>query len=246
MNPRQPSTVEVTINGQPADGRPLSRRAAMQWVMAAVAASALPPSNALAQPVGRTTTPQENAARVPGGSNVQGYGVDVDLIKVYKPGTFWPLILTPEQRKTATALADLILPSDAYGPAASEVGVVEMVDEWVSAPYALQQADRPVVVDGLNWIDAESIKRFAKGVAEVTDAQRRAIADDVCFTETAKPAFKKGAAFFSAFRSLCAAAYYATPAGWKAIGYVGNVALPSFDGPPPEVLKKLGVTQTVA
>jgi len=26
---------------------------------------------------------------------------------------------------------------------------------------------------------------------------------------------------------------------------VGNVALPSFDGPPPEVLQKLGVTQTV-
>ena len=41
------------------------------------------------------------------------------------------------------------------------------------------------------------------------------------------------------------AAAYATPAGWEAIGYVGNVALPKFDGPPAEVLAKLGVTQTV-
>jgi hypothetical protein len=42
-----------------------------------------------------------------------------------------------------------------------------------------------------------------------------------------------------------AGAYYATPAGWKAIGYVGNTPLTSFDGPPAEVLEKLGVTQTV-
>ena len=40
-------------------------------------------------------------------------------------------------------------------------------------------------------------------------------------------------------------AYYATPQGWEAIGYVGNIPLTSFDGPPPEVLKQLGVEQTV-
>ena len=57
--------------------------------------------------------------------------------------------------------------------------------------------------------------------------------------------FRKPAQFFSRFRTVCASAYYATPEGWKAIGYIGNVALPSFDGPPPEVLEKLGITQTV-
>ena len=62
----------------------------------------------------------------------------------------------------------------------------------------------------------------------------------------AKPEFRKAAEFFNRFRSLCAAAYYATPPGWEAIGYVGNVALAKFDGPPPEVLERLGVTQTVA
>ena len=53
------------------------------------------------------------------------------------------------------------------------------------------------------------------------------------------------ASFFSRFRSLAAGAYYGTPEGWKAIGYIGNIPLPSFDGPPPEVLAKLGVEQTV-
>ena len=40
-------------------------------------------------------------------------------------------------------------------------------------------------------------------------------------------------------------AYYGTPAGWKAIGYVGNTPLASFDGPPQEVLDRVGVQQTV-
>src|SRR5205085_1135295 len=127
-------------------------------------------------------------------------------------------------------LADTILPKDQYGPAASEVGVVDMIDEWISAPYPNQQADRPVILDGLAWLDAESAKRFGgKAFADLPAEQKCAICDDVCYAGAAKPEFKKAAHFFSQFRSLCAGAYYATPAGWKAIGYVGNVALPSFD-----------------
>jgi hypothetical protein len=141
-----------------------------------------------------------------------------------------------------TAQAPPAFPS----PAASEVGVVAMIDEWISAPYPNQQADRPVVVDGLAWIEVESKKRFNKGFAELSEQQKHAICDDICFTGNAKPPFKQAAHFFSRFRTICASAYYATPEGWKAIGYVGNVALGRFDGPPPEVLQKLGVTQTVS
>ena len=107
-------------------------------------------------------------------------------------------------------------------------------------------ADRPVILDGLAWLEAESGKRFGgKGFADLPAEQKQAICDDVSYAGTAKPEFKKAAHFFSRFRSLCAGAYYATPAGWKAIGYVGNVALPSFDGAPQEVLKMLDVVQTV-
>jgi hypothetical protein len=41
-------------------------------------------------------------------------------------------------------------------------------------------------------------------------------------------------------------AYYAKPEGGKAIGYVGNVPTPTFDGPPKEVLDILGVEETVS
>jgi hypothetical protein len=235
--------VPVTVHGARIGG--ISRREAMQWVMSAVAASALAPAGAGAQEVGRTTAPQELASRQPPPVFPGGYGGDPKLVHVYKGGEFWPLTLTAPQRRAAAALADVILPADDYGPAASTVGVVEMLDEWVSAPYPIQLADRPVVLDGLAWIDAESAKRFDAPFADATADQRRAICDDICHAPDAAPAFAQAATFFSRFRSLCAAAYYATPPGWEAIGYVGNVALERFDGPPAEVLEKLGVTQTV-
>ena len=68
------------------------------------------------------------------------------------------------------------------------------------------------------------------------------ICDRICFESKAKGDARKPADFFARFRSLCAGAYYATPAGWKAIGYVGNVPLEKFEGPPPEVLERLGLT----
>jgi hypothetical protein len=223
-------------------GRP-SRREAIQWVMSAVAASSLP---TLAQEVGRTPTPQEEAARQPKPATDKGYGTDPDMMAEHKPGAFWPLTFTPAQKKTATALADTIIPADKLGPAASQVGSVEMIDEWISAPYPDQLKDRPIVLEGLAWLDAESAKRFDKPFPELSTQQKHQICDDIAYAETAKPEFKMPAEFFARFRWITAAAYYATPAGWDAIGYVGNVALASFDGPPPEVLQKLGVTQTVA
>lgn len=249
-NDERNGVVALTVNGARAARHGVSRREAMQWVMGAVAASALTPpaaptSTGFAQEVGRTTAPQELAANQPPPVFPGGYGGDPKLVHVYRPGEFWPLTFTGPQRLTAAVLADVILPKDALGPAASEVGAVEMIDEWISAPYPIQQADRPIVLDGLAWLDRESAKRFEKIFAEVSDEQRRAICDDICFADTAKREFKEGAAFFSRFRSLCASAYYATPAGWEAIGYVGNVALERFDGPPAEVLAKLGVVQTV-
>jgi len=205
----------------------------MQWVMASAAAAALP-FPMIAQ--------GEQAAAAPAAA---GYGTDPKLLPPYKPGDFWPLTLTAEQKKTAAALADVILPDDAYGPAASKVGVVDMLDEWMSAPYPTQQHDRQTFLQGFSWLEAEANKRFGHPFHELAIEQQHAICDDICFAVAAKAEFRKPAQFFSRFRTVCASAYYATPEGWKAIGYIGNVALPSFDGPPPEVLEKLGITQTV-
>jgi hypothetical protein len=159
----------------------------------------------------------------------------------WKPGGPWPLTLTEPGRLTTRTLADLIIPADDHSPAASAVGVAEFIDEWISAPYPGQQADRAIVLSGLVWIEAESQKRFGKSFPAISDAQRAAIADDICSPAKAKPEFATAAKFFARFRDLTAGGFYTTPMGMKDIGYTGNVPLEKFEGPPLEALKKAGL-----
>jgi hypothetical protein len=149
--------------------------------------------------------------------------------------------LTDAARQTAAALCDLIIPADDVSPAASSVGVVDFIDEWISAPYPQQRGDRPVVLSGLLWIEAESQQRFAKAFPALSDAQKSAIADDICSAAKAKSEFADAAKFFAKFRDLTAGGFYTTPVGMKDIGYRGNVTLEKFDGPPIEALKKAGL-----
>ena len=125
----------------------------------------------------------------------QPYGTDALLRKNYNPGDFWPLTLTKEQKSTTRALADLIIPEDEKSVAASKVGVVEFIDEWISAPYEVQQNDQKRVLDGLRWLEGESQKRFSKTFAELSETQQSAIADDICYLGKAKLEFKVPAEF---------------------------------------------------
>jgi len=211
----------------------LSRRDVLKYFGAMTAALAAP-DNAFAQD-----------ANAPGSVAVKGYGPDPDLMKLHSPGDVWPLTLSPAQRKTATALADIIFPADQFGPAASALRVPEFVDEWVSAPYPQHQKDRPIILDGLAFLETESQKRFQKDFTALSGDQQGAICNDICWPPDAKPDFKSAAEFFVLFRALASGAYYGTPDGWRAVGYEGNVPLPTFEGPPPEVLQKLGLQQTV-
>jgi len=91
-------------------------------------------------------------------------------------------------------------------------------------------------------VQVTSLADFNRRFEALTGDQRKAICDDICFEPKAKPEHKKLARFFDKFRDLTASAYYATPPGWKAIGYVGNTPLVEFTGPPPEVLERLGLS----
>jgi hypothetical protein len=182
------------------------------------------------------------AHRIPG---TEGYGTDPLLNKIYEPGEVWRLTMSAAEKAATTALADVMLPKDALGPSASELRVPDFIDEWVSAPYPAQQAVRPEILEGLAWLDAEAGRQFQRTFAALEDAQQRAICDAICDPEKAAAEFRLAAVFFQSFRALAMGAYYTTPEGWKAIGYEGNVALLQFDGPPPEILAKLGLEQTV-
>jgi len=207
------------------DSMRVDRRTALKWVLAASAALQLPAGGALAQ-----ETPK----------SVTGYGKDPNLLKIHTIGELWPLTLNESQRTTATVLSDLIIPADAESPAASKVGIVDFIDEWISAPYPENQRDKPLVVQGLAWLDQESQRRFKNKFSALTEKECAAICDDLT---AAKPAaqFEEAAKFFVRYRAITAGGYYTTPLGMKDLRYVGNVAMTTFDGPPPEVLKRLGL-----
>ncbi len=172
---------------------------------------------------------------------MQGYGPDPDLIKAYEKGAFWPLTLSAEQRRLAAALCDLIIPADEHSSSASAVGVVDFIDEWISAPYPQQLEDRGTVLSGFTWIDGDARHRFEQPFAKLTEAQQRAICDRVCDISRAPADLQQPARFFVTYRNLTAAGFYTTQAGRKDLQYIGNVALTHFDGPPVELLKKLGL-----
>ena len=201
------------------------RRTAIKWVLAASAALRLP------------SVSFDAAAAAPA---AKGYGKDPDLMKKYAAGELWPLTLTKEQRATATALCDLIIPEDAQSPAASKVGVVDFIDEWISAPYPEHATDRKIVLDGLSWVEGESQRRFRTPFAKLSATQMAAIADDLVATP-AKPGLADAAAFFERYRALTAGGFYTTPVGTRDLKYVGNVATATFEGPTKEVLERLGL-----
>ncbi len=159
----------------------------------------------------------------------------------YQPGDLWPLTFTDAQRATAAVLCDVIIPADAKGPAASAVKVHDFIDEWISAPYPGHADDKRTLVAGLAWLDEEARRRFQNEFVNLVARQRNAICDDICHLPKAKPEFREGAKFFARFRDLTAGGYYSTPEGMRDIGYTGNVALEKFEGPPPEVLQRLGL-----
>ena len=212
----------------------MDRRTTIKWMLAVAAATPGTRDSAYALDTGPAV------ADAPSG---RGYGTDPDLIKVYKSGELWPLTFTSQQRRTAQVLCDLIIPADASSPSASAVGVVDFLDEWISAPYEQQRRDRSMLLEGFAWLDREAASRYGAGKSFVTlsHKQQTTICDDICFAANAKPGRVEAAHFFARCRDLTAGGFYTTPQGRKDVRYVGNVPLPRFDGPPLAVLKKVGL-----
>jgi hypothetical protein len=204
----------------------MDRRDTLAWLARALALG-VSPATAFAAPPSLTAA-VASPARVP----ERGYGQDPDLANPVVP---WPLTLTPEQRRTVTRLADLVLPADERSPAASAIGVPEFVDEWVSAPYPLQRADRSLLETGLRWLDARAGGRFIS----LNAAAAGLILDEICDARSARE--DEAAAFFGRVRQICLIGYFTSKVGMADLGYVGNQPSNRFAGPPTEILARLGL-----
>ncbi len=202
----------------------MDRRTTIKWVLAAGAAWPV-----LRNPVIAANPP----------FTARGYGTDPNLIELHRPGEFWPLTFSAAQRQLAGILSDIIIPADEHSPSASGVGVVDFIDEWISAPYPRYQRDRILVLGGFTGLDAEGMRRFGKEFAQLELAKQHAICDDICEESRATAERGEGARFFALYRDLTAGGFYSSPVGRKDLNFIGNVPLAKFEGPPLELLKAL-------
>ncbi len=229
------SSVESVKSVGAVDGVGMDRREA---VKAMVAATGLPIlANTLAVQTPQTPgAPSQAAPAVHSGP--RGTPTDPDLLHPKAP---WPRKLSAHELATLAVLCDTIIPADAKSPAASTVGVPAYINEYVSAPYDGQMRDLVRVRGGLAWLNTESTERFGRPFSRLTRDERTRVCDDICYLPNAKPEFHAAARFFDLVRDLTATGFYTTEAGMRDLQYLGNVALPRFDGPPPEVLRHLGL-----
>ena len=225
----------------------MDRREALKVITAAAATAALaegllPAVSDAQQPVKSGASPapkpRMTSAPVPPKAGPRGTPTDPDLLNARAT---WPRLLSAAELVTLSALCDTIIPADDKSPGASAVGVPAYINEYVSAPYDWAERALVRVRGGLTWLDVESGKRFGKRYAALTEPQLTQICDDICYLPKAKPEFQAAARFFDQVRDLTASGFYTSDAGMKDLQYVGNVPLAKFDGPPLEVLRKLGL-----
>ena len=150
----------------------------------------------------------------------------------YKPKFF-----TAAEWATVGVLVNLIIPKDDRSGSATDAAVPEFMDFMMVDQPARQTAMR----GGLAWLDHECDVRFDKTFSACTDADRRAVLDDIAWPRRAKPGMAYGVTFFNSFRDLTASGFFTSKIGMADLQYKGNTVVMKWTGCPPDVLKKLGL-----
>ena len=171
-----------------------------------------------------------------------------------------PKFFNPQEWKTVRILVDMIIPKDERSGSATDAGVPEFMDYLMNDPTDtdLQRERRQTAMrGGLAWINSVSERRFGHGFAEATEAERTAILDEIAYSkdeqedeaEMREPRdlrvmVKHGPSFFNSFRDLTASGFWSSKMGVDDLGYVGNRFVAEWKGAPPEVLAKLGLSDS--
>jgi len=151
---------------------------------------------------------------------------------------FKPKFFTAHEYETVRILVDLIIPKDARSGSATDAGVPQFMDFFMTDNPGRQNAMR----GGLAWLDLECHRRFSLAFKGCSEAQRREVLDDVSWPQRVKPAVSHGVPFFNSFRDLTASGFFTSKMGIDDLGYQGNTFIGAWTGCPDEVLKKLGLT----
>lgn len=157
----------------------------------------------------------------------RGYGTDP---KLTEPKVSWPRTLAGPQVATLAAVVAVVLPATDGMPSGIDAKVPAFVDEWVSAPYPVQQAARERTLLAFAALDAAARAMRQRSFATAADPAA------VFQSAWAAPAT---AELLRDLVQLLSGGYASSNAGMAAIGYVGNTPLERFEGPPPSVVARI-------
>jgi hypothetical protein len=157
------------------------------------------------------------------------------------PPAYTPKFFTAHEWRTVRVLSDIVIPKDERSGSATEAKAPEFID-FMLADRETSEGSRVGMRGGLAWLDNELRHRFGTDFLGATDAQRRAVLDDIAYPKKAKPEFAAGVSWFNRFRSSVGSAFFSSAMGWQDLRYVGNVFNPDWNGCPPAATRKLGVS----
>ena len=142
-------------------------------------------------------------------------------------GVYQPQLLNAHEYKTVRQLADLIIPPEAGQPGGAGAGAAEFIDLLAANNEKL----REIWLSGLGWLDRESRRRSGQNFVDAVPEFRQKILDDISFRKNSTPELAPGIQFFEWARRMVVDAYFTSPAGVKALGFLGNTGMAQFQVP---------------
>jgi len=141
---------------------------------------------------------------------------------VYKPKAF-----NDHEYRTLQRLADLIIPADEKDPGALAAGAIDWIDLMSSENPDLKN----IYTGGVFWLDGAMRHRHESDFLDAKPEAQTAMLDLIAYKKNESPDLGPGIKFFSWARKMVVDAYYTSPIGIKAIGYIGNTAVAKFEIP---------------
>jgi gluconate 2-dehydrogenase gamma chain len=154
---------------------------------------------------------------------------------------YTPKFFTPHEWRTVRVLADIVIPKDERSGSATDAKAPEFID-FMLMDAETSEGSKVSMRGGLAWLDEEMRKRFGTDFLSSSDANRRAVLDDIAYPKKASPELKRGSQWFDRFRNNVGGAFFSTAIGWQDLKYIGNVFNPNWNGCPKAATDKLGVS----
>ena len=142
-------------------------------------------------------------------------------------GAYKPKLFNANEYATLRRLSELIMPADEKSKSAVDAGAPEFIDLLASSNPELGA----IYTGGFAWLDRQMVERHGQPFVKARPEQQTAMLDLIAYRKNETPELGPGVVFFDWVRKMVVDAYYTSPVGVRAIGYMGNRGMGTFQVP---------------